>query len=302
MIEPPPDVAAAIAAWSPRRHSEAICAFARAVVAAAGPQRPERAKALLFAAGKLGEFACSLGLALEAGVVLHPSVIERFCTSPKAGSAPTRRTLRSNLRHLAREAVAFSPPGPVPLPRGRAKAPYSPRELAGYLSLADAQPTALRRTRASALICLGAGAGLVGGELRQVRGSSVVCRSGGILVLVGGPRSRAVPVLSGYHDRLLSAASFFGDRYLVSGRNPKSHNVTNPLIASLSGGIDLPRLECSRLRSSYLCALARAIGLRAFMEAAGITCSQRLGDLLCDLEPPSEGDAIALLGAGVQRG
>ena len=33
------------------------------------------------------------------------------------------------------------------------------------------------------------------------------------------------------------------------------------------------------------------------MHAAGITCSQRLGDLLADLEPAGEQDAVRLLGA-----
>ena len=296
------ETATAIATWRPRRHSEAVGRFARTVVALADPKSPQRARALLFAAGTLAEFAVSIGLELEAKVVLHPSVIERFCSSPKAGSAPTRRTLRSNLRHLARAAVPHSPPGPAPMPRDKAKAPYSSRELAGYVALCDAQPTALRRARGSALVCLGAGAGLIGAELRGVRGADVVRRSGGVLVCVDGRRPRAVPVLCDYHDRLLAAASFFGDRYLVAGRKPDSHNVTNPLIRSLSGGLDLPRLEPARLRSSYLVQMAEAIGLKAFMDAAGITCSQRLGDLVGHLEPTPEERAVALLGASASRG
>ncbi len=297
MTELSADVATAIATWSPRRHGEAVVSFARSVVTAACPRSPERARALLFAAGKLAEFASSIGLGLEAKVVLQPSVIERFCASPRAGSTPTRRTLRSNLRHLAARAVADVPPGPTPMPRERAKAPYSAREIASYLALCDAQPSALRRARANALVCLGAGAGLIGAELRCVRGADVVSRSGGVLVGVTGRRPRAVPVLAAYQDRLCAAAGFFGSRYLVSGSNPNSHNVTNPLIATLSGGLDLPRLDTSRLRSTYLAAAAEAIGLAAFMDAAGITCSQRLGDLVAHLESPSEEDAVALLGA-----
>ncbi len=52
--------------------------------------------------------------------------------------------------------------------------------------------------------------------------------------------------------------------------------MTTPLISSLSGGADLPRLDTGRLRSTYLAAMARQIGLRAFMDAAGIACTQRL--------------------------
>ncbi len=47
--------------------------------------------------------------------------------------------------------------------------PYSPAEIDGYLALAGAQPTTPRRMRAAALVCLGAGAGLIRSDLRQAR-------------------------------------------------------------------------------------------------------------------------------------
>jgi hypothetical protein len=43
--------------------------------------------------------------------------------------------------------------------------------------------------------------------------------------------------------------------------------------------------------------VAETIGLRAFMDAAGITCSQRLGDLVASLPRASEEETVALLGA-----
>ena len=112
-----------------------------------------------------------------------------------------------------------------------------------------------------------------------------------------GRRPRVVPVLSNYHDRLLAAAGFAGDRLVIGGTSPERHNVTSPLTASLAGGRDLPRCEISRLRATWLCEVAETIGLRAFMDAAGITCSQRLGDLVASLPSASEEEAVALLGA-----
>ena len=38
------------------------------------------------------------------------------------------------------------------------------------------------------------------------------------------------------------------------------------------------------------------IGLGAFMAAAGISCSQRLGDIVAGLPPVSEPEMVALLG------
>jgi len=64
----------------------------------------------------------------------------------------------------------------------------------------------------------------------------------------------------------------------------------------LAGGRDLPRLEIARLRATWLTEVAEAIGLRGFMEAAGITCSQRLGDLVARLPAPDEHEMVGLVG------
>ena len=87
------------------------------------------------------------------------------------------------------------------------------------------------------LIALGAGAGLVGTDLRCVRGVDVVARSGGLVVIVGGKKARVVPVLARYHDLLCESAAFAGAHYVVGGHDPRRHNVTTPLISSLAGGV-----------------------------------------------------------------
>jgi len=294
---PAREAAELIAGYRPPSLSEAAAGFARQAAAGCAPLDPARAKALLFACGKLGAFASAAGLELDPQVCLHPSVIERFIlTAGREVSAPTRRTLRTSLRYAARRAGPQLGPAPVSLPRERAKAPYSAAEITAYLALADAQPTRGRRMRAGALICLGAGAGLTGADLRQARGSDITCRSGGVLVQVRGRRPRVVPVLSRYHDQLLASASFAGTRLLTGGRDPGRRNVTTPLISSLAGGTGLPRLDTGRLRATWLADCAERLGLATFMHAAGITCSQRLGDLIAALDPAGEAQAVALLG------
>ena len=289
---------AVIAGWVPRSVSEAAAAFAREVVTRAAPGTPGRAKALLFAAGRLAGFAERVGLELEPRVVLCEATVERFIlVGCQRVSPATRRTLRTNLRSLARAIERYPPPSPVPLVRERAKRPYSLSEVDGFLRLAAAQSTRARGLRASALVCLGAGAGIITGELRHVRGSDIVCRADGVLVKVGGERARAVPVLARYHERLLDAAAFAGDRYVIGGRNPDRRNVTDTLSAALSTDLSLPRLQAGRLRSTWLVECARTIGLGVFMHAAGITCSQRLGDLTAQLPQATEHELVALLGA-----
>ena len=95
-----------------------------------------------------------------------------------------------NLRFTGRRVVPQLYPADMPLPRERAKAPYSPAQIDGYLVLADAQPTRERRMRAAGLVCLGAGAGLIRSDLRDARGADVIARSGGLVVAVRGRRAR----------------------------------------------------------------------------------------------------------------
>jgi integrase len=229
-------------------------------------------------------------------VLLHPSVTERFTRTAPGVSAAARRTLRTNLRFIGRRVVPHLYPADAPLPRERAKVPYSPAEIGGYLALADAQPTPARRVRAAALVCLGAGAGLIRGDLRNLHGSDIACRSGGVVVTVRGARPRAVPVLAGYHAPLLAAARFAGTGLVTGGTDPGRRNLTTPLVTALDGGTGLPRLDTSRLRATWLRDCADLLGLAAFMHAAGISCSQRLGDLVAGLEPGGEAQAVRLLG------
>ena len=228
-------VAGYIARWRPSSVSPAAAAFARQAVAAVMPGGPERAKNLLWAAGKLADWAIALGLEAVPEVLLHPSVTERFTRCAPGLSGVARRTLRTNLRFIGRRVVPQFYPADVPLPRERSKQPYGPAEISGFLALADAQPTRERQMRAAGLVC--------------------------------------------------------------GGADPGRRNLTNPLIRALDGGGGLPRLDTSRLRATWLADCAELLGLATFMHAAGISCSQRLGDLVAGLEPAGEADAVRLLGA-----
>ena len=292
-----PGIDGYISRWRPSSVSPEAAAFARNVIAQAAPQGRERAKNLLWAAGKLADYALGLGLEAVPDVVLHPSTAERFTRCAPGLSGVARRTLRTNLRFIGRRVVPHLYPQDLPLPRERAKSPYTAVEIGGFLALADAQPTLERRMRAAGLVCLGAGAGLIRGDLRDARGTDVACRSGGVLVAVRGGRPRTVPVLARYHAPLLAAARFAGTGLISGGADPGRRNITTPHIAALDGGSGLPRLDTSRLRATWLAGCAELLGLATFMHAAGISCSQRLGDLLAGLEPAAEAEAVRLLGA-----
>jgi integrase len=251
-MTPEPGIAGYITRWRPSPVSAEAAAFAREVIAVTAPEGRERAKNLLQSAGKLAGYAIGLGLEPVPEVLLHPSVTERFTRCAPGLSPVARRTLRTNLRFIGRRVVPQLYPQDLPLPRERSKQPYSPAEIDGYLALADAQPTAERRMRAAGLVCLGAGAGLIRGDLRDVRGTDVACRSGGVIVQVRGQRARPVPVLARYHARLLAAGRLAGSGLICGGADPDRRNLTNPLVSALDGGNGLPRLDTSRLRATWL--------------------------------------------------
>jgi hypothetical protein len=294
------DAGAYIGRWRPSSVSAEAAVLARDVIRRAAPDGRERAKNLLWAAGKLADYAIGLGLEAVPEVLLHPSVTERFTRCAPGLSRAARRTLRTNLRFIGRRVVPHLYPADVPLPRDRAKLPYAAAEISGYLALTDAQPTRERRMRGAALVCLGAGAGLIRADLRDVRGTDVITRSGGVIVQVRGVRERTVPVLPRYHEPLLAAAASAGDGLVLCGTDPGRRNLTSPLVNALDGGGGLPRLDTSRLRATWLRDCADQLGLATFMHAAGITCSQRLGDLVAGLEPAGEADAVRLPGASRQ--
>src|SRR5258708_8409534 len=237
-----------IAGWGPPSVSPPAAGFARGVTARCGDLGRERAKNLLWAAGRLADYGIGIGLDAAAARLLHPSVIGRFAAHWPGLSPSARRTLRTSLRFIARRVVPALRPADAPLPRERAKPPYSPAQIAGFLALADAQPTPGRRMRAAALVCLGAGAGLTGADLRTVRGTDISARSGGVIVEVRGRRPRVVPVLARYHQRLLAAAGHAGERLITGGTDPARRNITYPPIPRLSRGPALPPPACSRLR------------------------------------------------------
>ena len=298
MADPTPGVAEVIAAWRARGVGTEAADFARTVVGAASPVSAVRARSLLWACSRLAAWGTSVGLEARPEVLLHPSVIERYVIVGTAScSEPARRTARANLRFVARRAAPMlsHPPLPRSFRRNRAKPPYSPAAVAG-LALAAAPPTAARRHCFGGLLCLGLGAGLEGGELRGVRGSDVVARTDGVVVGVGGRRARVVPVAAPYQAIVVASAAFVGDGFVCGGVSPTRKNITTDLLSRVSGGADLGRLDVGRLRSTWLATHLVELGLGALFQAAGVVCSQRLGDLARQLPRCDEATLVSVLG------
>jgi hypothetical protein len=104
-------------------------------------------------------------------------------------------------------------------------------------------------------------------------------------------------VLARYQAMLVSSATFAGEGFICGGISPTRKNLTSNLLDTLAGGSDLARLDVGRLRSTWLAEHLERLGLVALLGAAGITCSQRLGDLAARVDPPDETTMVEILGA-----
>jgi len=285
-----------MAAWR-SVYSEAACVFAREAVERCAPQGAPRARTLLWTCARLASWGEQIGLETHGDVLLHPSVLERYVVSGLSDlSLATRRTMRANLRYVARHgAPALAPTRPAVLRRDTLKPPYSDAQVAAYFELVAHQATAERVARLTGLLCLGLGAGLDASDMRLVRGSDVLTRSGGLVVVVRGRKARIVPVLGRHHDALGRSALFAAGGFVVGGDDEGRKNITSRLLATLDVG-RLPRLEVPRLRATWLWCQIERLGLCALVHAAGMKSSSRLVEVAASGHAPSEEALVALLG------
>jgi hypothetical protein len=287
--------AAVIEAWRTPCSAPAA-AFARDAVARCAPQGAARTRTLLWSCARLATWGERLGLESCPKTLLHPSTLERYVSSGLSDlSDGTRRTMRANLRHVARHAAPqFYAPRPTALRRDMVKRPYTDAQVERYFALVVHQSTPERVARLTGLLCLGLGAGLEAADMRHVRGTDIVERGGGLVVIVGGSNARTVPVLRRYHARLRRSATFAGGGFVVGGDLPGRKNVTSGLVATLDVG-RLDRLEVPRLRATWLAVHIERLSLRALVAAAGLTSSSRLVELAVSLGAPAESQLVACL-------
>lgn len=181
------------------------------------------------------------------------------------------------------------------MPARKVAPPYTSAEMRSLLQDARRQSTPARRRAAIALSLVGAGAGLDGRWARKVRGTDVHKAGGVVLVRVGAPRPREVPVLTEYEDELLALAAEAGDEYLVGGHTTH-RNRTNEIVARFEDGHNHPKLEPKRLRSTWIVThLTLGTRLPELLAAAGTSRIETFDELLRYVPPMERGAAERML-------
>jgi hypothetical protein len=158
--------------------------------------------------------------------------------------------------------------------------PYNCTEVTLLRADALVQPTPGRVRAARVLLALGLGAGLDGRWVTGVRAREVIVADGVVLVRVGHPSPRIVPVLVGWEDEVLDLAATAGCQFLVGGTS-MAKNRAGALAASLVVGNGHLRFSTPRLRSTWLVThLATRTRLPELARAAGLEGVTVLSDLL----------------------
>jgi hypothetical protein len=221
------------------------------------------------------------GIPLDVELVLDPDTVERFC-STGLKKTPSRGSYRATLRRLGRELTTKAPwdPRPEPMPARKLSPPYPAAEMKTLWRDITRQSTPRRRRATKALYLLGAGAGLDGRWARKVRGTDVRRVDGVVLVSVGSPRPRDVPVLKEYEEDLLALAAEAGEEYLVGGRTTH-RNRTNEIVARFEDGHAHLKLDPKKLRSTWIVThLTMGTRLPELLKAAGTSRIETFDTLL----------------------
>lgn len=297
--QPASDVAEWICDYRPQGVAPGCWAMARPFVLACAFQLDLKATAsghrMLRLLGQLALWCLAEGVALEPELVLDPETVERFVGSLPEGLS--RATYRAELRRVGPLLTSSAPwePRPAAIARRQVAAPYTDREVASLCQAAALQPTAARVRGARALLALGLGAGLDGRWASRVTADDVADTAWGVLVRVGDPAPRVVPVLARWESEVLDLAASAGSRFLIGGRS-KARNRLGRLAASLVVGHGQPAFSASRCRSTWLVAhLRMGTRLPELAQAAGLSGVTVLSDLLEHVDPLEDLEAAQML-------
>ncbi|HVM21180.1 MAG TPA: hypothetical protein VM307_14570 [Egibacteraceae bacterium] len=234
---------------------------------------------------RIAEWSLGKGIPLDVEAVLDPHNCDEFVAECFAKSR-SRSTYVSHLAYLGRVLTVDAPwPRPrVRTPLPDVSPPYTSDETEALWRVAQSMPTVEQRQALSTMTAAGAGAGLDGHWYPVIRPADVRREDGVVLVTVGAPSPRTVPVLAEWEDRLwevVLVARRRGDRYLISGRAVNQNSRMSGVLDRLGEPPGAPRFNGYRFRSTWLVRhLAMGTPLPLLTQAAGMEHMKTLQDLM----------------------
>lgn len=260
-----------------------IAPLVRDTVTRAGLRDLEAVRHGLIACARFVAWADRSGYPLDREQIFAPDMVERYTAVGMAGTSnAVRSTRRSMLRRVARVATTTAPwePKPLSLPSDNRTEPYTVAELDRWWTVAAQQATASRIQTASAVIALGAGAGLSAIEMVDTTADNVARIHGAVVIRVPGSHAREVPVRAFWAPRVLELARTYPTGPLM-GPTGTTKNRMNAALNRVVRSPDLPKLNVDRLRTTWAVdVLNSGVRIAEFMRVSGWSTGRSLVDLL----------------------
>jgi hypothetical protein len=243
-----------------------------------------------------GAWLTQQGIEVDARSLTRPHVDEYCRVGMPGSSRSSRGDRRSRLRSLADQVNPDQAPVKAQsVARDPLKPPYTAAEMVAVRRAIMVQPTVEITRQLCVCVGCGAGAGIDSPDLKQLLGQHVVdAGDDGIRIDIPGRQARRVWVLRDYETILRRGISGIAAGSPLLGRNPDRKNVAARVFdnATLLGSV--PRLEQSRLRTTWLAELMRRpVPLAVICQAAGLRSTRTLFDLLPFLSTDASDPATA---------
>jgi len=258
----------------PSDYWDAIGDFVRSCITNAQPSSRISAQRSLSPVTALVLWSWQLGYELDRRLIFDRMTIEEFIASgcPATWSSATRGNMRSQLFNISEALLGTEAriPRLNPLPPSNPSKPYHVKEIVTFRSWAMGQSTQSKRHDATALLALGAGAGLATEDLLTIHVSDVTLVDGFVIVNVTGRRPRQVPVLAEWEGDLLDVVRETTSGAFVFGQN-RTTRQKNAVSNFLSKTTGTHKPNSQRLRATWIVHhLSVATPVKALLGAAGV--------------------------------
>lgn len=253
------------------------------IVTAAGLTGTESYRKHLTHVGYFLAWANAEGHPVEPGTMRRDLTDEYTRIGMPDSTAKSRTDRRARLRRIADKINPdLAPDRGLVVARPSVKPPYTADEITRIAWVAVTQPTASQRRKLSLCVGLGAGAGLDSLDIRHLRRRDItIDERNGVTVEVGGSRPRTVAVLRTYETLVADGLRDLAPEDLVLGTDEHRRTIAARAIADATVLGDCPRIEQSRLRSTWLAhLLTHRVPVALVLHSAGLTSGRTLGDLL----------------------
>jgi hypothetical protein len=246
-------------------------------------------------------WAIKQGLPLTRETLIRTNVDE-YCRTGMPHTK-TGKDRRSKLRKLADQINPDQAPTPSEtIQRPSVKPPYTAAEVLNIKRVVYRQPTTERIRSMAICVGLGLGAGFDSPDIRPLTlDHATDLGDEGIRIDVPGTRARTVWVLREYEDMVRTGLLGLTPGQLLIGRSEDRTNIAGRVYSRAALYGNLPHLEQSRMRTTWLATLmSRPVPLAVILRAAGLRSTRTLFDILPHIPGIDSGEGAYLQGGSVR--